>query len=188
MRLQAFETHLVEYCAPTLAGLKTGSMFNYAFGSEGELMQILEAYGKDRGPAAPRAVILRKNQRTALFYVYRPNKLAADLSTEEARRLLRHCGYPIGTEPEEWLACLIGRIADSQGFPHEIGLFLGYPLHDVLGFIENKGQNCRLSGCWKVYCREQEAEKTFARFKRCSEVYRRLFDSGRSLAQLTVAV
>ena len=35
---------------------------------------------------------------------------------------------------------LIGRLQENEGFPHEIGLFLGYPPEDVLGFIENKGE------------------------------------------------
>ena len=36
-------------------------------------------------------------------------------------------------------------------FPHEIGIFLGYPLADVAGFIRNKGRNCKCIGTWKVY-------------------------------------
>ena len=51
----------------------------------------------------------------------------------------------------EWLRM---RLASGDGFPHEIGLFLGYPVEDVLGFIENAGQNCKCCGCWKVYCNE----------------------------------
>ena len=54
------------------------------------------------------------------------------------------------------------RLAQREDFPHEIGLFLGYPLGDVIGFIKNAGQNCKCVGCWKVYCNECEAIKAFA--------------------------
>ena len=70
---------------------------------------------------------------------------------------------------------------------HEIGVFLDYPLEDVVGFIENAGQNYKCSGCWKVYCNECEAVKLFARYKKCRDVYMRLWHQGRSVLQLTVA-
>ena len=76
---------------------------------------------------------------------------------------------------------------DRQPFPHEMGVFLGYPLGDVIGFIKNAGQNCKCVGCWKVYCNECEAIKAFARFKKCTSVYVRLWNQGRSVRQLTVA-
>ena len=75
----------------------------------------------------------------------------------------------------------------KEDFPHEIGIFLGYPLEDVIGFIENKGKNPKCSGCWKVYCNPQEAEKMFCKIKKCTAVYTDLWKQGRSVCQLTVA-
>ena len=75
----------------------------------------------------------------------------------------------------------------SKEFPHEIGVFLGYPLEDVTGFINNTGKNFRYSGIWKVYGDEKEAEKRFYKYKKCTEIYTRLWNNGRSLWQLTVA-
>ncbi len=36
----------------------------------------------------------------------------------------------------------------NQGkqFPHEMGLLLGYPVEDVVGFMENNGKNYLYSG------------------------------------------
>ena len=56
------------------------------------------------------------------------------------------------------------------------------------GFIENKGHNYKCKGCWKVYCNECEAQKTFLRYQKCRNVYLRLWKQGRSVLQLTVAV
>ena len=51
--------------------------------------------------------------------------------------------------PEQCLARLIERLKDADEFPHEIGLFLGYPPEDVEGFIqEPNGQ--KYTGIWKV--------------------------------------
>lgn len=57
------------------------------------------------------------------------------------------------------------RLHGSEEFPHEIGVFLGYPLNDVLGFIKYHGSNCKGMGDWKVYGDLGEAQKTFAKFK-----------------------
>ena len=62
-----------------------------------------------------------------------------------------------------------------------------YPLGDVIGFIQNGGQNYKCSGCWKVYCNECEALKMFQKYHKCREVYRNLWAKGRSVLQLTVA-
>ena len=70
----------------------------------------------------------------------------------------------------------------------KIGVFLNYPLGDVIGFIENKGHNYKCKGCWKVYCNECETQKTFQRYQKCRNVYLRLWKQGRSVLQLTVAV
>jgi len=66
-------------------------------------------------------------------------------------------------------------------------VFLGYPLEDVLGFIENDGKNCLACGCWKVYANECAALAAFRRYEKCKSVYQRLFASGCPLSRLTVA-
>jgi hypothetical protein len=82
---------------------------------------------------------------------------------------------------------LKSRLSVSKEFPHEIGIFLDYPLGDVIGFIENAGSNSKCTGCWKVYCNECEAVKTFSKFNKCKEVYTRLWSEGkRNILQLTV--
>lgn len=40
---------------------------------------------------------------------------------------------------------------NNDVFPHEIGLFLGYPAHDVEGFIRFSGKNFCACKYWKVY-------------------------------------
>ena len=99
---------------------------------------------------------------------------------------LEKYGYE-NTEPEQCLALLKKRFEASEDFPHEIGIFLDYPLGDVIGFIQNGGQNYKCSGCWKVYCNECEALKMFQKYHKCREVYRNLWAKGRSVLQLTVA-
>ena len=54
-------------------------------------------------------------------------------------------------------------------FPHEIGLLLGYPPEDVIGFIENRGQNPLYIGYWKVYSNLEECRKVYAGYDQARE-------------------
>ena len=64
-----------------------------------------------------------------------------------------------------------------------IGVFLGYPLGDVCGFLRDP-DGCILCGAWKVYENVGEAARTFERFRRCSACICRHMDRGRSLTQI----
>ena len=130
-------------------------------------------------------VVLRRCGYKALIYVYRKRKLAADLRDPQTADFLKGLGY----DPEYTDGCvrlLKERIYNSPGFPHEIGLFLGYPLHDVIGFIQNNGKNFSCCGFWKVYYDRHAAQKCFERYKKCRSVYLSMFQKGKSIMQLTV--
>ena len=71
-------------------------------------------------------------------------------------------------------------------FPHEIGLFLGYPPADVEGFIKSPNEGFCEVGYWKVYSDAEKARSVFRRYKQCTEEYGRMLRSGRTLEQLVV--
>ena len=106
----------------------------------------------------------------------------------QLRAMEEKCGYSEKFSVEECLDRLSERIGTSADFPHEVGIFLGYPTEDVVGFIENKGENFKLCGCWKVYGDEEAAKKTFARYKKCTSVYCRQWAKGKDIERLTVPV
>ncbi|MBR3786709.1 MAG: DUF3793 family protein [Firmicutes bacterium] len=182
------ERFIIEHCSPTLASLKTANLFNYVFDTETELYSYLRELNKKLSGKGVKATLLRKTERSALVYLFREKKLQQDLEQPGVRQFMRQYGYE-NPSAKQAVAGLRKRFAEGEGFPHEIGLFLGYPLGDVIGYIENAGRNSKCSGCWKVYCNECEAMKMFARFDKCKAVYRRLFTEGKkTVDQLTVAV
>lgn len=121
-----------------------------------------------------------------MIYVCRREKLQKDLQKNGVKEFLKKYGYE-NTDEEEVIACLKARLNLEEKFPHEIGLFLGYPLGDVIGFIENAGKNSKCAGCWKVYCNECETMKLFEKFKKCTRIYTKLWRQGTSVEKLTVA-
>lgn len=76
------------------------------------------------------------------------------------------------------------RMRTSRGFPHEVGLFLGYPPEDVLGFVCNRARNYKAVGLWKVYGDTQRALSRFEACRKCTEESIDRFKSGVSIEQL----
>lgn len=181
------EELLVRHCSPTLAGIKTGNMFNCSFENSEKMKESIRKLNGVFAKKGLRILPLRYRNNSALIYVYRPSKLSQDLQDDTACRLLEERGYATGV-PESCILHLIHRLSSSEEFPHEIGLFLGYPPEDVCGFIENRAEGCKCVGCWKVYSDEEAAQKTFEKFKKCTTVYCEQWAKGRSIERLTVAV
>lgn len=181
-----FERYLIEYCSPTLASLKTASLFSLKFTDDAELLENLRIWNENFVDKGVMLMLLQKSENRGLVYVCRKRQLLRDLERPGVARFLETQGYD-ATDAKGALEILQSRLGQSCSFPHEIGIFLGYPLGDVIGFIQNGGRNAKCTGCWKVYCNECEAVKAFARFKKCRDVYLRLWQEGRSVLQLTVA-
>ncbi len=182
---KTLERILIEQCAPTLAGLKTGNVFNYQIRSKENVSGCIACLKETLAPRGVHVVVLRRCGYKALIYVYRKRKLAADLRDPQTADFLKSLGYD-PEYPDGCVRLLKERIYNSPGFPHEIGLFLGYPLHDVIGFIQNNGKNFSCCGFWKVYCDRHTAQKCFERYKKCRSVYLSMFQKGKSIMQLTV--
>ena len=165
-----FETLLARQCAPTFTGLKAASLVSF----QKDRFDDFDAQLADYEPCFACHGIsmfrLLDEENRALVLFYRADSLDVILRRRDAQTLLRRYGY----RPSDSLPMMLRRLhrrvrlnaGASAGFPHEIGLFLGYPPHDVRGFIENKGRGFLCCGLWKVYA---DADASMAFFKRCAD-------------------
>jgi len=180
------EELLVRCCAPTLASLKTGSLFTCRAPSRKALHDSIRSVNRRLGRKGLRVIPLRYNNGVGLVYVFRPSQLSKDLTHQTSCRLLSDRGYCC-ENASKCIMRLIARLNQQQEFPHEIGLFLGYPPEDVDGFI-NRRDECKSCGRWKVYGDVDRAERTFAKYKKCTDVYLKHLAKGSRIEKLTVAV
>lgn len=180
------EMGVVTNCAPTLAGMKSASLFNYRYTSRAVTERELNDINGKLNARGVYVEALLWRSETVLIYVYRKTFLERDLRQQGAKRLLVTYGYQ-DCDVESCLIRLKERLSGYDCFPHEIGLFLGYPLEDVVGFILHKGRDCKLCGLWKVYGNVSETGKLFEKLKKCSDIYKRVFQEGRSITQMTVS-
>ena len=179
-----FENLLCTYCAPAMAGIKPASIVTCHKAKlprlEQDLLgcrQLLLAHGK-------RSRVLCQCEKHLVFMVYDPTALAADLAEARSRRMLTALGYPREATAEQLLDELSLRMQLHCGFPHEIGLFLGYPVRDVEEFIRQGGKDCLCTGYWKVYFDADRAKQRFAEFDACRDDFLAQWEQGRCLSQI----
>lgn len=166
MEPKSFEAILAQHCAPALMGLKAANLVSLAAGRWPELESLAARYNEELEEV--RFLVLGHCRERTLLLVYRPVLMEEALAHPLAKELLRWAGYPVGA-PLGWQLCrLMERLKGEGDFPHEVGLFLGYPPEDVLGFLSDPGgKGCKLCGTWKVYHDVEGAERKFRSYRRC---------------------
>lgn len=180
-----FEKYLIEHCACTLASIKIANLFSFKFDNEIYLDECINQYNDLLSDKGINILVLKKSISRALIYVYRCDKLQDELKKISVQKFLKDFGYS-DFYLNSCIEVLIKRMR-LESFPHEIGIFLGYPVADVRCFIKNCGKNCKCIGCWKVYDNEEEALRLFERYLRCSWAYKNMYKNGKSLLELVVA-
>lgn len=190
-----FETVMIEQCSPVLAGLKPANLFRHENRDRAAFYATVAGWDARLAPKGIRLLVLKEcpHSHWYLVYLYRPAKLGAALAQPGVGAFLRREGYALPSDPATPAGCaqllrqLAGRLSCDGDFPHEIGVFLGYPLGDVEGFIANRGRNFTCCGCWKSYGDPDAARRHFAQLDKCTAVYLRLFHSGTPVLKLAVA-
>ena len=184
---RTFEAVLVRQCAPTLAGMKPGSIFCFNHSPLEVSRQKVCQWNKQLAPFGLTVQILleRPSSSSVIVFVYRHDRLEQMLSDDAYQSFLAEAGYE-RTNLDGLLEQLAQRLRTQPEFPHEIGVFLGYPLRDVIGFIENHGRNFTCCGFWKSYGDPAEMQVCFACYRRCIQTYVAMFEQGIPIERLAV--
>ena len=184
---RTFEAVLVRQCAPTLAGMKPGSIFCFNHSPLEVSRQKVCQWNKQLEPFGLTVQILleRPGSSSVIVFVYRHDRLEQMLSDDAYQNFLAEAGYE-RTNLDGLLEQLAYRLRTQPEFPHEIGVFLGYPLRDVIGFIENHGRNFTCCGFWKSYGDPAEMQVCFACYRRCIQTYVAMFEQGIPIERLAV--
>lgn len=156
---------IVLHCAPVLKKVKMSSMFTVPTAYLKFVCSVFQNTGI-------KVRCLCQGMGRAVIYVYRKEEVQKCLEDPEIAQFLAAYGYE-GTDTDTCLRHLSRRVfLSAQGeesYPHEMGIFLGYPLEDVRGFIFHAGKDSRYTGYWKVYGNVEQAKKTFQSYDRAKE-------------------
>lgn len=182
-----FEQILGLHAAPTLTGLKAASLLSFRRSSFDDFDGLLESYRPCFMCKGISTFCVAEGTEYVLQLFYRREALEEALFSPKAQEILQPLGYREWDTVEDMLEHLRSRMALKKTFPHEIGLFLGYPPEDVEGFIQHKGRKFCYSGYWKVYANEAETRALFDRYTDCTHAFCTRLERGEPFAALIQA-
>ena len=174
---------LAIHCAPILSGSKAANIMTVTVHEFDRIGYLLQGTGI-------RYRFLKTKGDKGILYLYREKRLRQYLEQEEIQEFLSEYGYD-QVDIAKMLNLLSKRIQlynDQEAvFPHEIGVFLEYPLGDVKGFLANEGKNFMYSGYWKVYQDLQGAVRRFLQYDMERELTIQALMQGKTIREIALA-
>lgn len=172
------------HCAPVLRGIKVANLVAIPRELNDEFAQAVQLYNKEFNYKGLYFFELCHCPQKRLLLVFRKEMLQNYLLKSENVEFLAHYGYDVKESLIDWLYRLKMRLEACKDFPHEIGMFLGYPLADIKGFITYCGSGYLLCGEWKVYSNRISAMQSFYCYKLCRKFCQTELEAGKGLADL----
>ena len=172
------------HSAPALRGIKVANLVAVPRNLDDMISGVLTTYNSKFNQRGLFFYELCHCARRRLLLVFRKNMLESYLRRPANLEFLARYGYDASETLEVWLQRLKARLEESVDFPHEIGLFLGYPLADVEAFIQTKGEGYKLCGEWKVYSNVVSAKLSFHCFQACRDFCHNALLNGKQLESL----
>lgn len=167
-------------CGPFLKKLKVACIITLETEMYTNLEEMLENTGIQL-----KILSVSKNRYLLLFFY--PDRLQQHLRDPHVQEFLKEYGYT--NSSLSWmlkrLEMRINQFAKrNMGFPHEIGVFLEYPIEDVKGFIKFEGKGYLMTGYWKVYSNPQRARKIFQTYDHAKMCAVNEFLTGKSIREI----
>lgn len=163
--------------APAIAKQKASYLMIFHEKGKRNLYNLWEKYKKDvKKEVSMSFYELKKLCSSTAVLFYNEEEIKNILSQYRYDKFLKELGYSTKMSVEESLLLLKKRY--ETVCPHEIGVFLGYPMEEVREFIKNPDKQCLMFGYWKVYHDIDYAKKIFRRYDKCKEKVARLILQG----------
>lgn len=187
--VQKLRLQIALQCAPVMKGIKASNIIAVSKEVNKKIQLVLYGTGVTY-------VTLFENDKKVILFLYREKQLLQYLNKREIQEFLNYYGYEMNQQIEKnacdisnmlkrlakRLECYYGK---KEEFPHELGVFLEYPLEDVRSFILYKGKYSLLSGYWKVYSNLEYAEKVFLAYDLAKEEVVKAVIQGKAFYEVT---
>ena len=155
---------LVDLIGATMVGVKPAELLSIPINEGGTKNSAWEEFRVYflRDKNIKLREIKHQNGRVQVLF-YHSTSLDNALCNSAILKFLRGLGYPEQYSVEGYVDFLVKRL-NRKDFPHEIGLFLGYPFKDVLGFIGHPSLKLVKINGWKIYGNDKLSNKRYQSF------------------------
>ncbi|MGP1454612.1 MAG: DUF3793 family protein [Treponema sp.] len=174
------EEILAYHAAPCLAGIKPANLISFP-SSLGDLCTTYNRLLNTYDIFLCQLCTCKARQQ---IFIYRKSLLTEYFFQEDVYDALHFFGFNPEKGIDSCIALLKAKMVSQLHFPHEIGLFLGYPVQDVFAYMKTGGQACLFCGYWKVYSEPERARKLFHQYTECKERFALQIKSGMSIAEI----
>lgn len=106
---------------------------------------------------------LREGKESLIILVYHKENLKEHIFKKENNEFLLNIGYEFSEELNEYIDMLKKRYNKFK-CPHELGVFLGFPIEDVRDFMDCSNKECLGCGYWLVYNDIDKARSIFKKY------------------------
>lgn len=165
--------------APTICGSKPSTVLSLMDTRCCAAYRLWKKFGKEfLDGSLVRYKTLRSSERQETVLFYRAEILEKCIMHCQHKRFLARLGYPVEQGMDACLEDLSERFRGCC--PHEIGILLGIPFKDVLGFMDKSRlpETCR--GEWCVYGNPEASLRVMRRFADDREQVQRMLIEGMS--------
>lgn len=151
-------SYLIFYIAPTIKKKKPS---NIVVIRDDNLLRLWEKYQiRIKESFGVEYIVIKDEDNKKLIMFYNLQLLEQVIFQQENMELLNDYGYNGDMSISECLLLLKTKF-QTECCPHEIGIFLGYPINDVKTYINCPYKTCLMTGYWKVYHNVEQATATF---------------------------
>jgi len=170
----SFLSYLLDKIGATLMGVKPAELLNIS----------IKGSRKEQWEKSKKLLAMYKNieilelreqgyRKLVLFYHYQA--LDKTLRQKPNLKFLISLGYPSNYKIDDYLGFLSNKIRKNEPF-YEIGVFLGYPLKDVMGFLGYTSLKITGIKGWRFYGNKGLSEKTYDKHIKARIVIKKLLE------------
>lgn len=157
---------VIQLLGPVLLGEKPAEILSFPQEKDSIILEKIKAMFSKCNKISYREFVAFNGIKKILFY----NSKLLDLTLLDSRNLvfLTKIGYSKEYSLESYLDNLIRKM-EQDYIPHEIGIFLGYPLKDVIGFMGHPSLKLTKVNGWKVYGDSRLSDEKYMRFNNAKQ-------------------
>ena len=173
---------IIRNAGPTIKKHKTSSLINFS-SSNRNLNNMWNRYKNEvKDKLDVDYFELKKDATNTFVLFYNSEKVESAIRDNKNMQFLKRFGYNENMDIKQCLL-LLGQRFECM-CPHEIGIFLGYPLEDVVSFVDFPKSKCKMVGYWKVYHDIEKAEIIFNKYDEIKSTIMRLMMTGMKPTEL----
>lgn len=167
---------ILEMLGAVILGSKPAEIINVPGSKEDKKIKLskIEAFFSNCSRITYRIITTHDGGKRVLFI--NEKSMEKVLVNKRCINFLKFVGYSSDYELNDYMDELVFRL-QSEEFPHEIGVFLGYPLKDVLGFMGYWKNELVEVKNWRIYGDKEISYEVYNNFMRDKAIMKEMIES-----------